>query len=645
MPSSPSNQPASTTDSASATPVQHNQFALLGTRRFLPLFITQFFGAFNDNLFKNAFVVMIAYSGLSAAGMDAPTLLSASAGLFILPFFLFSAISGQLAEKFDKAKMAQAVKLFEVGIMLAAGYGFWQHNALVLLGCLFMMGVHSTLFGPLKYSVLPQYLQPRELMGGNGLIEGGTFIAILLGQIAGTVIVQTRPHGETMIVWACVGVALIGLFASRKMPPAPAPAPDLKISWNIFVETWRIIDFSRKNKTVFNSLLGLSWFWFVGAIYLTYLPEMSKSVLGGDADVYTLLITVFSVGIGLGSVLCERLSGHKIEVGLVPFGSIGLSAFGIDLYFALGHAHAGSFSWLSFLQESSHWRVIFDLAMLGVFGGFYTVPLYALIQTRSDKRFVSRAIAANNILNSLFMVVASVMGIVLLKAGLSIPGLLLTVALLNVLVALYIYTLVPEFLMRFMVWILIGLLYRIKDSGMNNIPDEGPCVLVCNHVSFMDAMVVAGTVRRPVRFVMDHRIFNIPVLKFVFRVAGAIPIAPAKEDPTLKDKAFDRVAEYLADGEVVCIFPEGAITKDGEIRTFRPGIEEIIKRTPVPVIPIALQGLWGSFFSRKDGAAMMKMPRRFWSKIGFRVGTPVAAASADRELLEVRVRELRGDWK
>ncbi len=440
-------------------------------------------------------------------------------------------------------------------------------------------------------------------------------------------------------------MAVIGLLASRSMPKAPAPAPDLKISWNVLGETWRIISFSRQNKTVFNSLLGLSWFWFVGAIYLTYLPEMAKAVLHGDASVYTLLITLFSVGIGAGSVLCDKLSGHKIEVGLVPFGSIGLSLFGIDLYFALGHAPAGSYDWMSFFGHHGHWRVMFDLTLLGVFGGFYTVPLYALIQTRSDKRFVSRAIAANNILNSLFMVVASVLGIVLIKAGLTIPELLLTVALMNVVVAIYIYTLIPEFLMRFLVWILIGLLYRIKESGLEHIPDEGPCVLICNHVSFMDAMVIAGTVRRPVRFVMDHRIFKLPLLNFVFRVAGAIPIAPAKEDPTLKDRAFERVAQYLAEGEVVCIFPEGAITRDGEIRTFRPGIEEIIKRTPVPVIPIALQGLWGSFFSRKDGAAMMKIPRRFWSRIGFRVGTPVPAEMADRTVLEARVRELRGDWK
>ncbi|GGP24549.1 MFS transporter [Silvimonas amylolytica] len=624
---------------------QHSQFALFGSRRFLPLFITQFFGAFNDNLFKNAMLVMVVFHGLSLSGLDAKTLVSAAAGVFILPFFLFSAISGQLAEKFDKAMLAQRVKQLEILIMLAAGYGFWAHNAGILMACLFMMGVHSTLFGPLKYSVLPQYLQPHELMGGNGLIEGGTFVAILLGQIAGTLIVQHQPHGETLIIYACLGVAILGWLSSRRMPAAPAPAPDLKISWNVLGQTFKIIGQARGNKTVFNSLLGLSWFWFLGSIYLIYLPVMASEILHGDPTVYTLLITLFSVGIGVGSVLCEKLSGHRVELGLVPFGSIGLSLFGIDLYFALQNMPVGPFDVSTFISNHSHWRVMLDLALLGVFGGFYTVPLYALIQTRADKTFVSRAIAANNILNSLFMVVASVMGILLIKFGMSVPGLLLTVALLNVVVALYIYSLIPEFLMRFLVWIMTHLLYRVRSQGVQNIPDEGPVVLVCNHVSFMDALILAGAVRRPVRFIMDHRIFKIPLLNFIFKTAGAIPIAPAKEDPTLKTKAFDRAAQYLAEGEVLCIFPEGGITRDGEIQTFRPGIDEIIRRTPVPVIPMALQGLWGSFFSRKDGAAMMKMPRRAFSKIGFIVGTPIAPEEVTRKRLEDEVRKLRGEWQ
>ncbi|WP_432720336.1 MFS transporter [Jeongeupia wiesaeckerbachi] len=621
-----------------------NQFDLFRSRRFLPLFVTQFFGAFNDNLFKNALLVMIAFHGLSAAGMGAATLVNAAAGIFILPFFLFSAFSGQLAEKYDKAILARWIKVLEILIMLAAGYGFATRNAAVLMGCLFMMGVHSTLFGPLKYSILPQYLKPQELLGGNGLIEMGTFIAILLGQIAGTLIISHQPHGELLIIWACVGVAVLGWLASRSMPSAPAPAAQLPINWNVFAESWHIIKHVKKNRTVFNSLLGISWFWFFGAVYLTQLPEVAKAVLHGDEQVYTLLITLFSVGVGVGSMLCERLSGRSIELGLVPFGSIGLSLFGVDLYFALANTPAGQYGLMSFISASGHWRVMLDILLLGVFGGFFIVPLYALIQARTEPGFTSRAIAANNILNAFFMVIAAGMSIALLKAGLSIKGLLLTVALMNIAVAIYIYTLIPEFMMRFQVWILTHLLYRIRAQGLDNIPETGACVLICNHVSFMDALIVAGRVRRPVRFVMDHRIFKIPLLNFVFRTAGAIPIAPVREDATMKDKAMDRVAAYLEAGEVVCIFPEGKITHDGQLNRFKPGIEEIIRRTPVPVIPMALQGLWGSFFSRKDGAAMMKWPRGIWSKIGVNVGEPVAPEAVTRQMLEDKVRELRGSW-
>ena len=624
---------------------QSNQFDLFKTRRFLPLFITQSLGAFNDNLFKNALLVMITFHGLSAAGLSAGALVNAAAGIFILPFFLFSAFAGQLAEKYDKARLAQWVKLMEIGIMLAAGYGFWQKDAAVLMFCLFMMGVHSALFGPLKYSILPQYLKDKEILGGNGLIEMGTFIAILLGQIAGTMIIQHQPHGESLIIWACLTVAILGWFSSRSMPPAPAPVKNLKINWNLFSETWQIVRHVKDNKSVFNSLLGISWFWFFGAVYLTQLPALAKTVLGGDAAVYTMLVAMFSVGVGIGSVLCEKLSGRQIELGLVPFGSIGLSLFGIDLFFAIGNTPAGNYSLAQFITEIRHWRIMADIALMGVFGGLFIVPLYALVQIRTEKEYTSRAIAANNILNSLFMVIAAGMSIALLAAGISVRGLLLIVALMNIGVAIYIYTLIPEFMMRFFVWIVTHTLYRVRHQGLDNIPDQGACILVCNHVSFMDALIIAGAVRRPVRFVMDHRIFKIPVLNFIFRTAGTIPIAPMREDPSMKGQAFDQVARYLSEGEVVCIFPEGKITHTGEINKFKPGIDEIIKRTPVMVIPLALQGLWGSFFSRKNGAAMMKRPRGIWSKIGFIAGEPVPAELATRQYLEQQVRRLRADWQ
>ena len=622
-----------------------SQFDLFKTRRFLPLFLTQFLGAFNDNLFKSGMLVLIGYFGLSMGGMDDKTLTNAAAGIFILPFFLFSATSGQLAERFDKARLAQMVKVLEIIIMAIAAAGFIYRSAALLMCCLFLMGVHSTLFGPLKYSILPQYLSERELLGGNGLIEMGTFIAILLGQIGGAILVERNPANESVIATACVIVAVLGFLTSRSMPAAPPVAQGLKINWNIFSETWKIISHSRKNLTVFHSLMGISWFWFFGSVYLTQLVAFAKGVLGGDATVYTLLVALFSIGVGAGSTLCETLSGRKVEIGLVPLGSIGLSLFGIDLYFATPAVPVHNLGALAFASDPHHWRLLADIALIGIFGGFFIVPLYALIQLRSEPEFRSRIIAANNILNSCFMVVAAAMSILILKLGANIQQLLLIVALMNIAVACYVYGLQPEFLMRFLVWAVTHTAYRVKHTNLDNIPDEGPCILVCNHVSFLDALVIAGAVRRPVRFVMDHRIFRIPVLNFIFRTAGAVPIASAKEDPGMKERAFVKVEEYLSQGEVVCIFPEGKITADGNLNPFRPGIEEIAQRSGAPVVPMALRGLWGSFFSRKDGAAMLKFPRRFWSRIELAAAAPVPATAVNASTLEATVAALRGDLK
>ncbi|KAF0814990.1 Lysophospholipid transporter LplT [Andreprevotia sp. IGB-42] len=624
--------------------MQHSQFDLFKTRRFLPLFITQFFGAFNDNLLKNAVVVLINFHGMQLLGLAPELMIQLAAGLFILPFFLFSATSGQLCEKYDKARVARLVKVLEIAIMLIAAVGFWLNSGIILMSTIFLMGIHSTLFGPLKFSVLPQYLQPRELVGGNGLIEMGTFVSIIIGQVAGTLLINA-DQSRLAIISALLLCAVIGYLASRQMPPAPSAIPELKVDWNFARQTWGMIAHAKRSRPVWLSLLGISWFWFLGAVYLSKLPTYASDVLHGDETVYTLLMTLFSFGVGLGSMLCERLSGQKVELGLVPFGSIGLCLFGIDLYFATPAYSAVQLTWSTFLHSPANWRLMADFLLIGTFGGLYIVPLYALMQSRSAPEFRSRAIAANNIMNSLFMVVSAIFAAALAHFGVSIPHVLLIAALLNLVVAAYIYTLLPEFLMRFLVWIATHTLYRIKPEGLSNIPEEGGCVLICNHVSFMDALILAGAVRRPVRFVMDHRIFKIPVLSFIFRTAGAIPIAPAKENAALKAKAYDRVAEYLQAGEVVCIFPEGGITRDGEIQPFRPGIEDIIRRTPVPVLPMALQGLWGSFFSRKDGAAMMKLPRGVWSRIGLRTGLPVPAADANKDVLEAQVRALRGDWR
>ncbi|MBL8300344.1 MAG: MFS transporter [Rhodanobacteraceae bacterium] len=622
-----------------------NQFALLKSRRFGPFFWTQALGAFNDNVFKNALVIMAVYQIAAHDPVRAANYTNLAAALFIAPFLLFSATSGQLSDKYDKARLAQFVKLLEVVIMVIALFGFLAKSVPLLMTMLFMMGLHSTLFGPLKYGLLPQVLDSRELVGGNGLIEMATFLAILLGQNLGALLITVPEQGAWLVGAATIAIALTGLACSLRMPPVAAPDPALAINWNPFSETWRNIGYIRGNRAVLLSCLGISWFWFFGSVFITQLPTYAQLVIGGNANVYTLLLTVFSLGIGTGSLLCERLSGHKVEIGLVPFGSIGMTLFGADLYFAkpdLATAH--DLSVAALLAQPWIWRVLFDLLAMAVFSGFFIVPLFALIQTRSDPTRRSRVIAANNILNALFMVVAAGLSALLLNAaGLSIPQLLLATALMNAVVAIYIYTLVPEFLMRFLSWILVNTLYRIKLEGFDRIPDDGPALLVCNHVSFMDALIIGGNVRRPVRFVMYYKIFNIPLLSFIFRTAKAIPIAGYKEDPQLLAKAFDEVDKELAEGNLVCIFPEGGLTKDGEIAEFKTGMERILERRPVPVVPLALRGLWGSIFSRRDSAlGRSRLPRRFWSRIGLAAGEPVPPAAASAAALETQVRALRG---
>ncbi len=624
-----------------------NQFSLLKTRRFLPFFVTQFLGAFNDNVFKQGLIILLTYQAVSISSLPVEIRAPICQGIFILPFFLFSATAGQLADAWDKALLIRLVKTLEVVIMTLACAGFFTSNLALLIGALFLLGVHSTLFGPIKYSILPQTLRADELVGGNALVETGTSLAILFGSILGGFLIAL-PNGIHSLSIAVVVVAVLGLAAAFYIPRSGVAAPDLRVNWNPVTETVRNLGFIRQNRTVFLSVLGISWFWFYGVTMLSNIPALTKDVLGGNEFAVILLMTTMSVGTGVGSLLCEKLSGKKVEIGLVPFGALGLTAFGLDIWFATrGHATglAPAANLPAFLDIPGNTRVLVDFFGLGVFSGFYIVPLYALVQARSEPSHRSRVIAGNNILNALFMVVASLLAVALLKAGVSVPGLLAVTALLSAVVSVYIFTLVPEFLMRFLVWMFMSVFYRVERKNTDRIPEAGACVLVCNHVSFFDALILATAIRRPPRFVMDHNIFKNPLLNFIFRTARAIPIAPARVDAALLDKAYDDIAAALEAGEMVCLFPEGRITDNGEIHPFRNGIQRIVERTPVPVIPMALQGLWGSFSSRRGGAAFTRFPRRFRSHVALNVGLPVAPEAATPAVLEARVRELRGDWK
>jgi len=625
---------------------EHSQFQLLRERRFAPFFWTQFLGAGNDNVYKNALVIFVAFQAATLTAVSSNDLVNIAAAVFIAPFVLFSATAGQLADKYEKSRLIRFVKLFEIAIMVVGAIGFYRRDLVLLFLALGLMGVHSTIFGPVKYAILPQTLRSDELVGGNGLIEMGTFVAILLGEIVGGLVIAIKPDGPLYAGAATIAIAVAGYVVSRGIPKAPSAAPDLRINWNPFTETWRNLRFAQGNRVVWLSMLGISWFWFYGATYLTQFANFTRDVLGGDEHVATMMLAIFSVGIGVGSLLCERMSGHKVEVGLVPFGSIGLSVFAIDLYFASRGLAPNSLTGVDgFLRVAAHWRIVADLILLGMFGGFYIVPLYALIQERSDPAFRSRIIAANNILNALFMVASAAIALGLLKAGCTIPQLFLATGLMNALVALYIYLLMPEFTMRFLAWLLVHTIYRVHKEGLDRIPANGGCVIVCNHVSFVDAIVIAACVRRPVRFVMDHRIFQIPLLNFLFRTMRAIPIAPAKEDRGMMERAFEEAAKALRAGEIVGIFPEGRLTETGDLNAFRPGLQRILEQAPVPVVPMALRGLWGSFFSRSHQGKAMRSWRGMFSRIALVAGTPFSPELATPEALQKSVLGLRGDWR
>ncbi|HYG06667.1 MAG TPA: MFS transporter [Stenotrophomonas sp.] len=624
----------------------HSQFALLKQRRFLPFFAVQALGAFNDNVYRQAIIGLLGYLAVEQSQRLVYTNLAPA--LFILPYFLFSAIAGQIAEKLEKQRLIVITTTMEIVVMSLAAVGFLTENLIVLLVALFCTGVQSTLFGPVKYSILPSVLKPEELTGGNGLVEMGTSISILCGMIFGGLIFTIAgAHGTVVAAVAVIALALTGNLVARRVPRVAAGAPDLKINWNPIPESLAIMRLARRELAVRNAVLGVSWFWFIGTVITAQLPGYAELNLGGRPELYVFALALFSIGTGTGSLLCEKLSGRTVEIGLVPLGAFGISAFMLDLYFARpGQALAAGLDVMGFVRQPGSARIMFDLLGIGVFAGFFVVPLFALIQSRTPREELSRVIAGLNIQNSLFIVAAAVVGIAVQRGlGWTIPQVFLALAIANTLVAIWIFSIVPEFLMRFLSWLLVRALYRLELHGIEkNVPDEGAALIVCNHVSYMDALILAATVPRPVRFVMYYKIFNIPVMRWIFRTAKAIPIAGARENPELMQHAFDEIDAALADGELVCIFPEGALTRDGSIAPFKSGVEKILERRAVPVVPMALRGMWSSMWSRRDSRlGRMRVPRRFRARVQVVAAPPLDPQGVDAPALEAQVRALRGE--
>tara|TARA_R110002072_G_scaffold200650_2_gene358357 strand:+ start:1285 stop:3153 length:1869 start_codon:yes stop_codon:yes gene_type:complete len=610
-----------------------SQSSLLKSKRFGPFFITQFLGAFNDNIYKNTLMLIMTYGAADAMGLNSHIALNLAAVLFILPFLLFSALAGQIADKYEKSALIRKIKVLEIVIMLAGSAALLTENYTILLVLLFLMGAQSAFFGPCKYAILPQHLHRNELIGGNALVEMGTFVSILLATIGAGIILQFDNY-LTITAILVVCLACLGYAASYFIPKAEAIDSQLTLDFNIIKSSWYLITYARSNRGIFLAIMAISWFWFLGAAYLTQFPNFSKQALNGDASLVTLLLAVFTIGIGFGSLLCERLSRKQVELGIVPIGALGMTLFGVDLYLALPTNTLDTQFWLSFINNSSNWRLLMDLAGIGISGGIFIVPLYAYIQLRVEEEYRARIIGVINIVNALFLVASGLVAMLFLGVfGLSISEFFLVISLMNIVVSLFIFYQVDEFSIRFIVWVLTNIIYRLKEAGRENIPEEGAAVLVSNHVSFVDALLIASTSPRPIRFVMDHNIFKHPLIGWFFKLVKAIPIAPEKVCEKTYKEAFDTISKVLEEGHLVCIFPEGKITRTGEMNEFKTGIEKIIKRNPVPVVPMNLNGLWGSFFSHKDGSAFSKAPKRFWSRVSIKIGLARAPKEARAAIL------------
>ncbi|WP_158107584.1 MFS transporter [Vibrio furnissii] len=620
-----------------------SQTSLLTQRRFLPYFITQFFGAFNDNIFKNVLLLLVAFAGSGALPISSDLFINLAAGLFILPFFLFSASAGVLADKYEKSWFIRRVKLLEIAIMCIGAIGFITESYSVLLLILFLMGTQSAFFGPVKYALLPQQLKSNELVPGNALVETGTFLAILLGTL-GAGMIASADNARHIAAAAVILFALCGYWASRSIPEAPASASELTFRWRPISQTRHTLAIARSDRIIFQSMMAISWFWFLGAAYLTQFPNFTKVFLNGTESSVSFLLALFSVGIALGSLACDKLSNHRIDVGIVPLGSFGISIFGYLMATSIPNDLPIFSQFSEFAAYQPLWPLFAYLLLLGASGGVFIVPLYALMQQRAKETERAQVIAALNIYNSLFMVCSAILGIICLTLlDLTIPHLFVLLSVMNLLLAAYLFLQVPIFVVRFLVWALTHTLYRVRHKNLSKLPEHGGALIVCNHVSYMDALLLSGACPRLIRFVMEEDYANLPVLRRFLKRAGVIPIS-ANSRTSIR-RAFAEVEQALQDGHLVCIFPEGRLTADGNMNEFMRGIDIILRRSPVPVIPMAIKGLWGSFFSRYHGRACKGLPRRFWSHVEIEAGDAVMAGEATTELMHEKVAALRGDWK
>ena len=577
--------------------------SILTSRRFLPLFLTQFLGAFNDSMFKNGLAMLVTFRLAESMDFSPAIIVALAGGVFILPFFLLSAMAGQVSDKMDRARIAQYVKIAEIVIMAFAVVGFISESVPVLLLALFGMGMHSTFFGPVKYAILPQHLDGKDLLAGNGYVEAGTFLAILIGTILGGVLVAA-PGGDYMISIAVLVVACAGYAASRFIPPAPGPQPDLVINRNFWQETATIMDHIRDKVDVYRSILAISWFWLVGSVYLAQFLPFARDYLGGNEHVATLMLTLFSIGIAAGSMLCNRLLKGKVQATYVPVAAIGMAVFGVDLFFAShnGPAHEGPLMGTGeFLSVASNWRIVIDMLMIAVSGGLFGVPLYAIVQQDSDPAYLARQIAGLNISNAMFMVAGSIGTAILLAMHMTIPQIFLVMALMNVLVAVYIAQLLPDFLFRSIARTLFGWMYGVEVKGLENFDKAGSRVLIiANHTSFLDAALIAAYLPVKVTFAINTHIAKKWWMQPLMKIVDAFPV-----DPT-NPMAIKSLVDVVKSGKIGMIFPEGRITVTGSLMKVYEGPGLIADRAKAKLLPIRIEGAQYTRFSRLQGKVQLR---------------------------------------
>lgn len=614
-------------------------------RKFFPFFLTQALGAFNDNVFKSALVILIAYQTADKAQAD--ILVQLCAGLFILPFFLFSGVSGQVCDKYPKKSLISLVKMAEVFIMAAGAYCFYSGNINASIFILFLMGSQSTVFGPIKYSIIKELTSENDLVKANALVSSSTFAAILLGTIVGGLLVKTEflnTYHFTPINSVIIGTAILGTVTALFMIRLPGNIPNLKINKNIIDQSFRLLKETKQYPEIYRSLHAISWFWFIGFYFMASLPSYCRDILGGDEVVATLLLTMITIGISIGAFICGKISQGKIDQGLVGIGSIGITISALLIFFVktpfLNRPDQLYIGIESFFLDSKNLLVCLGLIMLGVFGGLYTVPLYSFIQKKAPIHLKAQVIASNNIINSFYMVSAAVFAIILLKLGFNIRDHFLIVGILNIIVFIKTVKTVPVPFFQLAAKLVLKILYRIEVEGVDNIPRKGGAIIASNHVSFIDPPLVGAFIKRQCFFLMDKGYYDMKLMNWWFKLVDATPILPAKIDRKQMNYAIDEICQKLEAGKIVVLFPEGFITRTGELIEFKSGIEVIAKRAQVPVIPTALKGLWGSWASRKKGAAFRGWPTPTFRRIKVIYGNPIPPEQICRHALQSHVQQL-----